>query len=60
MNKSKFLLALSSFLFLIILTVVFATSTTSAQTTVEYKYDDLEWCEPAGNNCIVITAPPKI
>jgi len=59
MNKSKFLLALSSFLFLIILTVMFATSTTSAQTTVEYQEDDGEWCPNDGITCIVISAPPE-
>lgn len=38
---------------------MFATSTTSAQTTVEYQEDDGEWCPNDGITCIVISAPPE-
>jgi hypothetical protein len=57
MKRSKLYVAATSFVMILIFSISFAIHTSTAQTTVEWKEDDMKWCDPNGNSCIVITAP---
>lgn len=57
MKRSKLYVAATSFVMILIFSISFAIHTSTAQTTVEWKGDDGDMCNPVGKSCIVITAP---
>jgi peptidoglycan hydrolase CwlO-like protein len=57
MKRSTLYVAAISFVMILIFSISFAIHTSTAQTTVEFRGDDGDMCNPEGNSCIVVTAP---
>ena len=57
MKRSTLYVAATSFVMILIFSISFAIHTSTAQTTVEWKEDDMKTCFPCGSSCIVISAP---
>jgi peptidoglycan hydrolase CwlO-like protein len=57
MKRSTLYVAATSFVMILIFSISFAIHTSTAQTTVEFRGDDGNMCDPLGKTCIVVIAP---